>query len=58
MKRYSKLLFVVSLHFALFALIAKPVEPSGATATVLFGGGSVLLLFVGVFYEVGVGGSR
>ncbi|MHB9285679.1 hypothetical protein ACKVMT_01400 [Halobacteriales archaeon Cl-PHB] len=54
MKRYAELVFVVSLHLALFALLTKPLDPSTESGvTVVLGLASAVLLAVGLLYELG-----
>jgi hypothetical protein len=49
--RTTRLVFVTSLHFALFALILKPATGGDTAATTLFGVVSFLLLVAGLVYE-------
>ena len=59
MNRRTELTFVVSLHFALYALLIKPADGSNAAEAILLGVFSVLLLAAGVLNEssLGAGGS-
>jgi hypothetical protein len=54
--RTTELTFVVSLHFALFALLVKPVDGGNAAEAILLGVFSFLLLAAGVLNESSIVG--
>lgn len=49
MKRNSKLGFIVSLHFAVFAAATHPPNTGAGLA---FGAGNAIILAVTLFYEI------
>jgi hypothetical protein len=53
LKRDTKLGFATSLHLALFALIARPVEGASTFPPLALGGASAFVFVVTLFYELG-----